>query len=78
MAVSGWLAWMPPPPPVRPFPPSHLDSVLVNFLIRDLPGAIPPHLGDRGPILKAIIQAEGRNHVLKPLGAGEETVGEAG
>lgn len=61
----------PHPTPARPFSLLYLDSIPVNLLIRDLPGAVPPHLGDRGLVFETIIQAEGRNHVLKPLGAGD-------
>lgn len=57
--------------PTRPSSLPHLDPVLVNFLIRDLPGTVPPHLGDGGLVLEAVVQAEGRDHVLEPLGAGD-------
>ena len=66
-----WEPLDPHPTPARPFSLLHLDSILVNLLIRDLPGAVPPHLGDCGLVFETIIQAEGRNHVLKPLGAGD-------
>lgn len=62
---------------VSPFPVLHLNSVLVNLLIGDLPGTVPPHLGDSGLILETVIQAEGCNHVLEPLGAGKESTGKA-
>lgn len=68
----------PTPTPARPFFLPHLDSILVNLLIRDLPGAVPPHLSDRGLVLEAIIQAEGCNHVLKALDAGGKRASETG
>lgn len=60
----------PTPTPAGPFFLPHLDSILVNLLIRDLPGAVPPHLSDGGLVLEAIVQAEGCNHVLKAFDAG--------